>query len=217
MKPTILIADDHAIVRDGLQALLDSQSDYKVIGTAATGREAVRLVREIKPDLVIMDISMPELNGLEATEQIIQISPKTRVIILSMHSGPEHIFRALKGGARGYLIKESAGKELFQAIKAVLAGRRYLSQKIDDILIDDYIRNREPADQKKPLGRLTSREKEILQLVVEGKSSREIAEILYLSPKTVETYRSRLMDKLEIRDLPGLVKFAIQEGITSLE
>jgi DNA-binding NarL/FixJ family response regulator len=212
-----LIADDHAIVRDGLTALLEAQGNCAVIGTASNGRDAVRLAREYKPDLVIMDISMPELNGIEATGQIMQIKPETKVIILSMHSGPEHIFRALKAGARGYLMKESAGKELVQAVRAVTAGNRYLSRKIDDILIDDYIRNREPKDLKEPLERLSSREKEILQLVVEGKSSRKIAETLYLSPKTVETYRSRLMDKLGIRDIPGLVKFAIQEGITSLE
>jgi DNA-binding NarL/FixJ family response regulator len=217
MPTKIIIADDHAIVRDGLQALLDSQGNYRVIGTASGGREAVRLARDLQPDLVIMDISMPELNGIEATEQIMQIHPDTRIIILSMHSGPEHIFRALKAGARGYLMKESAGKELILAIKAVTDGRRYLSEKIDDLLIEDYIQNREPLPSRKSLNGLSNREREVLQLVVEGKSSREIAEILYLSPKTVETYRSRLMDKLGIRDIPGLVKFAIQEGITGLE
>jgi DNA-binding NarL/FixJ family response regulator len=217
MKSKILIADDHAIVRDGLQALLEAQSNYRVVATAGNGREAVRLSRELKPDLVIMDISMPELNGIEATEQIRQTHPEIRVLMLSMHSGPEHIFQALKAGARGYLLKESAGKELLQAVQAVTSGRRYLSRKIDDILIDDYIQNREPLPARKLLNGLSNREREILELVVGGKSSREIADILYLSPKTVETYRSRLMNKLGIRDLPSLVKLAIREGLTGLD
>jgi DNA-binding NarL/FixJ family response regulator len=217
MKSKILIADDHAIVRDGLQALLEAQGHYRIVATAGNGREAVRLSRELKPDLVIMDISMPELNGIEATEQIRQTHPEIRVLMLSMHSGPEHIFQALKAGARGYLLKESAGKELLQAVQAVTSGRRYLSRKIDDILIDDYIQNREPLPARKLLNGLSNREREILELVVGGKSSREIADILYLSPKTVETYRSRLMNKLGIRDLPSLVKLAIREGLTGLD
>ena len=213
----ILLADNHRLFCEGLRTLFAHQPGVEIVGEASNGRMAVRLARELSPDLVVMDIGMPELNGIEAAKQIMKTQPETRIIILSMHSGPEHIFQALKAGARGYLIKESAGQELIQAIQAVLAGRRYLSEKIDDILIEDYIQNREPLASRKSLDGLSNREREIMQLVVEGKSSREIAEILYLSPKTVETYRSRLMEKLGLKDLPALVKLAIQEGITGLE
>jgi DNA-binding NarL/FixJ family response regulator len=167
--------------------------------------------------VAIVDIAMGELNGIEATRQICQISASTRVIILSMHSTTEHIFQALQAGARGYLLKESAGIEVVNAVRAVHAGRRYLSQKISDTVIDDYVSQREFAEARGPLAHLSSREREVLQLVVEGRSSAEVAEILSLSPKTVETYRSRLMRKLGIGDLPALVKFAIQHGLTPLE
>jgi RNA polymerase sigma factor (sigma-70 family) len=217
MNITVFIADDHAVVRDGLRFLLQAQPDIEVVGDATNGREAVRWVEELKPDVVIMDITMPELNGIEAAQKIGETCPSTRVIILSMHSTTEHIFRALQAGASGYLLKESAGIEVATAVRAVYAGDRYLSQKIADRVIDDYIRHRERSTAESPLESLSAREREILQLVVEGKSSTEIAEILILSPKTVETYRSRMMKKLGITDLPGLVKFAIQHGLTSLE
>jgi len=219
---TIFLADDHAVVRDGLRALLEAQPDLKVIGEAANGREAVRQITQLyqnqrPPEVVILDISMPELNGIEAAQQIGAICPSVRIIILSMYGSSEHIFRALQAGARGYLLKESAGAEVVNAIRIVYAGQRYLSQEISDKLIDNYISQRETTETKSPLARLSPREREILQLVVEGKSSAEIAEILSLSPKTVDTYRSRLMRKLGLSDLPGLVKFAIQHGLTSLE
>jgi DNA-binding NarL/FixJ family response regulator len=160
---------------------------------------------------------MPELNGIEAVQGIGEVCSSTQIIILSMHSTTEHIFRALQAGARGYLLKESAGIEVVNAVRAVHAGHRYLSQKISDWLIDDYVRQRQDAEAISPLARLSPREREVLQLVVEGKSSAEIADALSLSVKTVETYRSRLMLKLGISDLPGLVKFAIQHGLTPLE
>jgi RNA polymerase sigma factor (sigma-70 family) len=160
---------------------------------------------------------MPELNGIEAARKLGEVCPSTQVIILSMHSTTEHIFRALQAGARGYLLKESAGIEVEKAVRAVHAGYRYLSQKISDRLIDDYVRQRQDAEVKSPLTRLSPREREVLQLVVEGKSSADIANVLALSVKTVETYRTRLMQKLGIGDLPGLVKFAIQHGLTPLE
>jgi DNA-binding NarL/FixJ family response regulator len=217
MNISVFIADDHAIVRDGLRALLEAERDITVIGEAANGRDAVRQVAELGPDIAILDISMPELNGIEAAEQIHETCPPTQVIILSMHSTSEHIFRALQAGARGYLLKESAGVEVAKAIRAVRAGRRYLSQEIAEGMIDDYVQYRAVVETKSPLERLSPREREILQLVVEGKSSAEIADMLFLSPKTVGTYRSRLMQKLSIDDLPSLVKFAIQHGLTSLE
>ena len=214
---TVFLADDHAVVRDGLRVLLEAQPDISVIGDAANGRETVRLVAQLCPDIVVMDIAMPDLNGIEATRQVCEACPSAQVIILSIHSTTEHIFRALQAGARGYLLKESAGIEVVNAVRAVHAGHRYLSQKISDRLIDDYVRQRQAAEARGPLARLSPREREVLQLVVEGKSNAEIAGILSLSLKTVETYRSRLMRKLGISDLPSLVKFAVQHGLTPLE
>ena len=217
MSITVFLADDHAVVREGLRALLEAQPDISVIGDAANGRGAVRQTTQLRPDVVVMDIAMPDLNGIEATRQVGEVCPSTQVIILSMHSTAEHVFRALQAGACGYLLKESAGIEVVNAVRAVHAGHRYLSQKISDRLIDDYVRHRQAAETKSPLARLSPREREVLQLVVEGKSSVEIAGILSLSLKTIETYRSRLMQKLGISNLPGLVKFAIQHGLTPLE
>jgi len=213
----VLLADDHAVLRDGLRLLLEAQQDIKVIADVANGRDAVRQVRQQCPDVVIMDIAMPELNGIEATRQILEVCPSAQVIILSIYSTNEHIFRALQAGARGYLLKESAGIEVINAVRAVHAGQRYLSQKISDKVVDDYMMQRKAVEAKSPLAHLSPREREILQLVVEGKSSSEIAEVMYLSPKTVETYRSRLMKKLGIRDITSLIKFAIQQGLTPLE
>jgi len=214
---TVFLADDHAVVRDGLRALLEAQPDIRVIGDAADGRETVRRVAQFCPDVAILDIAMPELNGIEAAREIGRVCPATQLIILSMHSTTEHIVRALQAGVRGYLLKESAGIEVVNAVRAVHAGQRYLSPKISDKIVDDYVRQRQAAQAPDPLAHLSSREREVLQLVAEGKSSAEIADILSLSLKTVETYRSRLMHKLDISDLPGLVRFAIQHGLTPLE
>jgi len=210
----VVLADDHAVVRDGLAVLLEAQTDIEVVGAAANGRQAVRLVLELHPDVVVMDIAMPELNGIEATRQIHDAVTSTQVLVLSMHSTTEHIFRALQAGARGYLLKDSAGAEVVDAIRVVHAGRRYLSQKIASTVVDDYISERHRAS---PLDSLSPRERQILQLVAEGKSSAEAAAMLFLSPKTVDTYRSRMMQKLDIDDLPTLVKFAIQHGVTQLD
>lgn len=214
---TLILADDHAIVRDGLRSLLETNDNLKVIGDADNGRDALQLVSQNCPDIAILDIAMPEMNGIEATRQITDTCPDTKVIILSMHATSRHIYRALQAGARGYLLKASAGFEVIDAIHAVYEGQRYLSQKISDIIIEDYITQRETEEVESPLTRLSSREREILQLVVEGKSSSEIANLLSLSPSTIDTYRSRLMQKLDINDIPTLVKFAIRHGITSLE
>jgi len=217
MAIKVFLADDHAVVRDGLRALLEAQAEITVVGDATNGRKAVDQVRKLRPDVVVMDIAMPELNGIEATQQIRESCPSTQVVILSMHSSPEHVFRALQAGARGYLIKESAGKEVALAVRALHAGRRYFSQQITDTVIDDYLHQRQFSSDQSPLGSLSPREREVLQLVVEGKSSAETANTLYLSIKTVETYRSRIMEKLGIHNLPSLVKFAIQHGITPLK
>ena len=210
----VFVADDHAVVRDGLRMLLNIQPDLKVIGTAPDGREAVRQVAELQPDVVVMDITMPEMNGIEATHHICQHWPEMKVIILSMHSHTEHIVRALQAGACGYLLKEASGDEVANAVRSVVQGNRFLSQKISDMVIDDYVRHYDSQKAINPLECLSPRERETLQLVVEGKSTSEIAEILFLSPKTIETYRCRLMQKLDIHDLPSLVKFAIQQGLT---
>jgi len=217
MSISVFLADDHAVVRDGLRFLLQAQPDIQVIGDAANGRDAVRQVTQLRPNVVILDIAMRELNGIEAAREIGHVCPSAQVIILSMHSTTEHISRALQAGARGYLLKESAGIEVVNAVRAVHAGHRYLGPKISDRLVDDYVLQRQATETEGPLARLSPREREVLQLVVESKSSAEIADTLSLSQKTVDTYRSRLMHKLGISDLPGLVKFAIQHGLTPLE
>lgn len=214
---TIFLADDHTVVRDGLRVLLEAHPDLKVIGDASDGREAVRQMIQCRPDVAIMDINMPELNGIEATEQIRQSCPDTQVIILSMYGTRKYITRALQAGARGYLLKAASGSEVVAAVRTVQAGHRYLSQEVSDQVIDGYVRQGQAIQEEDPLARLSPREREVLQLVVEGKSSAEIAEILFLSPATIDTYRSRLMQKLELNDLPSLVKFAIQHGLISLE
>jgi DNA-binding NarL/FixJ family response regulator len=215
MSISVFLVDDHTIVRDGLRYLLEAHGDIIIVGEAANGRDAVKAVRKLHPDVVIMDILMADLNGIEATEQICRECPATRVVILSMQSSSESILRAIRAGARGYLFKESAGRELIQAIHAVRAGHRYLSAKVSDQVVGACLKQEE--EFRDPLSVLSRREREVLQLVVEGKTSAEIAETLFLSVKTIETYRSRLMQKLSIKDIPGLIKFAIQQGLTSLE
>lgn len=217
MKIRILVADDHAIIREGLSIMLGNQPDMEVVGTAANGREAVRLVDEQEPDVVVMDISMPELNGIEAIRQMLLRHPQIKVVVLSIHGTKPYVYRALKAGAKGYLIKETAGIEVLDAVRAVCRGERYLSQSIADRLTDVSFRNLEASIDFSPLETLSPREREILQLVAEGKTSQEIAERLSLSPKTVDTYRSRLMRKIGVEDMAGLVRFAIQHGVISLE
>lgn len=213
MTITVLVADDHGVFREGLRMLLDSQPDLSVVGEVADGRAAVELALELAPAVVVMDLAMPLLNGIDATAQIVERNEGIKVVMLSMHSTVEHVYRALQAGALGYLRKESAGREVVEAIRTVAAGRRYLSQKITASEVDSYIRQRSVDS---PLESLSQREREILQLIVEGRSGVDIARQLKLSPKTVDTYRSRLMQKLGIADLPGLVKFALQHGLTTL-
>ncbi len=213
MSINVFLADDHTVLRDGLRLLLETQPDVKVVGEAAGGRETVQQVMQLRPDIVIMDIAMPKLNGIAATQQIREACPSTQVIILSMHSTDEHVFRALEAGARGFVLKEAAGSEVVSAVRAVHAGQRYLSQKITNEIVDDYVEQRRAGELESPLARLTPRELEVLQYVVEGKSNTAIAETLFLSPKTIETYRSRMMDKLDIDNLPDLVRFAIRHEL----
>lgn len=210
---TVFVSDDHAIVRDGLVSLLAAQRDISVIGTAADGRDTVRQVVKLQPQVVVMDISMPLMNGIEAAREIRERAPQARVVILSMHSSVEHVFHALEAGAAGYLLKESAGKEIVDAVRAAHAGRRYLSRKVAEALAEGISR----GGTASPLESLSARERQVLQLVAEGHSSAQIAATLNLSPKSVDTYRSRVMQKLHIGDVAGLIKFAIQHGITSVE
>jgi DNA-binding NarL/FixJ family response regulator len=213
MPIRILIADDHGVVAEGLKHLVEAEADMEVVACVGDGREAVQLAREAQPDVVLMDLSMPELNGADATRAILQRDPKCRVIVLSMYAQREYVRRALKAGAAGYVVKRSAAKEVVEAIRAVHAGQRYLSPRVADVVLEDYSDDK----QDDPLARLSAREREVLQLLAEGRTGAEIAQRLSLSQKTVETYRARLVEKLGIRDLAGLVRFVIQRGLVSLD
>ena len=214
MTIRVLIADDHNVVAEGLRLLLAADKDIEVVGTARDGREAVRQAVELAPHVVLMDSTMPVLNGIEATRIIRQRCPETRVVILSVHADPMHVVRALRAGASGYVPKSSAGRDVIEAIRAVQAGRRYLHATIADEVVEQLV---EPTAGEDPIALLSSRERQVLQLVAEGKSVADIASALSLSPRTVETYRARMMDKIGIRDVPGIVKFAIVHGLTSLD
>jgi len=212
----VLLADDHAIIREGLRVFLEMHPEITVVGEVVNGKEAVSQASALLPDVVIMDISMPELNGIEATRAIVQSNPEMGVIILSMLGTSEHVFKALHAGAQGYLLKQSASQEVVDAVLTVYAGRRYLSEPITNVVVEGYLQQYGPAQEKSPLDGLSQREREILPYVVQGKSSAEIGEILFLSTKTVETYRLRLMQKLGVKDLAGLIKFAIKHGVIEL-
>ena len=214
MTITVFLADDHRVLRDGLRILLESQDDIEVVGEAENGNAAINGILKERPDVVVMDITMPELNGIDAAEILHDSLPDTRIVILSIHSDLEHIFRALQAGAQGYLLKESAGSEVISAVRSVFLGRRYLSPNIRDTVMEAYMQNRQIQS---PLEVLSMREREVLQLTVEGHSSAAIANKLGLSSKTIETYRSRLMGKIGVHDLTELVRFAIKHGITSLD
>jgi DNA-binding NarL/FixJ family response regulator len=213
----VFIADDHAIIRDGLVMLLQAQKDIRVVGTASDGLGAVKSIETIKPDIVLMDISMPRLNGIEAVERLTKTCRNTRFIMLSMHANSEYVSRAVKAGAWGYLLKESAGQDVIKAVRQIHSGIRYFSPKVSNEFMECYINDKTDRQSHPSLDQLSFRERETLQLVVEGKSSVEIAELLFLSPKTIETYRSRIMEKLNIHDIPGLVKFAIKHGMITLD
>lgn len=215
MTIRIFLADDHAVVRQGLRALLDADPEIEVVGESADGRDAVRQVKQLKPDVTILDVAMPELNGIEAALKIHEIDPGIGIVVLSMYSTREHVVRALRAGASGYLLKESAVVEVIDAVREVSRGRKYLSAKLTEELGDGFLQTENAASIATPLERLSGREREILQLVAEGKTSAEIGRDLFISPKTVDTYRSRLMAKIGVEDVAGLVRFAMQHGIVS--
>jgi len=213
MRTTVFVADDHAILRDGLATLLAAQPDMEVVGTAANGREAIAEVIRLNPRVAIIDISMPELDGIEAARQILAANRDIHVMILSMHAGAQHVFHALEAGVRGYLLKESASREVIEAVRIVQTGRRYLSPRVAEIVAQG-VTDRSGVS---PISSLSQREREILKLVADGHSSAQIGNLLHLSPKTVDTYRSRMMQKLHVTDLAGVIKLAIQHGLTSLD
>jgi DNA-binding NarL/FixJ family response regulator len=214
MTIDVLLLDDHAVVRDGLQALLSAQPDIRVVGSFGDSGRAVQFAAEAPPDVAVLDIAMPGLDGIETARRIHDLCPDTHILMLSMHASPEHVYQALRAGASGYVLKESAGGEVVAAVRAVHAGQRYLSEKLSPRALDDYIRERGPDH---PLEKLSRRELQVLKLIVQGHTSNEVGVLLGLSPKSIDTYRSRMMQKLEIDDLASLVKFAIRHGVTSLE
>lgn len=212
----IILADDHQIVRHGLRSLLSSEPDMEVVGEADNGRAVVRLVQEKSPQVVIMDISMPDLNGIEATRQIIAESPGVKIIALSMHSDSLFVLNMFKAGASGYLLKDCALEELVKAVRTVLSRKIYLSPGISDIVIKDFVIGWSPPDSS-AYSILTTREREVLQLMAEGRNTNQIAENLCVSVKTVEAHRKQLMNKLDIHSVAELTKYAIRQGLTSLE
>ena len=207
----IVVVDDHGIVRDGLCALLDGHFHMQVVGSVANGKDAIIAAGRLKPDVIVMDLVLPELSGVDATSRILAVLPLTRIVILSACDTSEHVFRALRAGARGYVLKESAGAELVQAVLAVVAGERYLSPRITGVVIDSLLTDVAAAS---PIESLSPREREVLHLTVTGASSAEIGEKLSLSRKTVDTYRSRVMGKLGVPDLAGLIRFAVAHAMT---
>jgi two-component system response regulator NreC len=215
MTIRILLADDHVVMRNGLRLLLERQSNLKVVGEAADGREAVELAAAEKPDVVVMDIAMPHLNGVEAARQIAIRSPHTAIAILSMHSDESYVIRSLKAGARAYLLKDSAEADLISAINAIMEGKSYFSLAVRNLLKEDYMRQLDEAGSEDSYDLLTTREREVLQLVAEGKSNKEVANLLNLSLYTVETHRTHILQKLNLHSVPELILYAVRKGIIS--
>ena len=216
MTIRILLVDDHQIVCEGLRGLLEKHPEFEVVGEARNGREAIDLAEKLRPALIIMDITMPELNGVEATRLITASNPGARVIALTMHSNRKLMHEIIKAGATGYLLKESAVAELMDAIRTVMAGNSYLSPKVTESVLDGFVRRQAPGDGT-AFSALSGREREVLQLIAEGRTTKEMAARLFVSVKTIEAHRARIMDKLNIDSIAGLTKFAINEGLTSPE
>jgi len=218
MSIRVLIADDHKIMLAGLRSILEKQTDFEVVGEADNGRKAVQMAQGKKPDVVVMDVSMPDLNGIEATKQIIESLPETRVIALSMHSDKRFVMGMLRAGASGYLLKDCASQELANAIDQVARGKKYLSPEITGVVIDDFLLGRGSSEEvATAASQLSPREREVLQLIAEGWSTKQIASHLYVSIKTIETHRRQIMKKLDLHSIADLTKYAIREGLTSIE
>lgn len=215
MKTKILLVDDHKILRDGIRSLVKEYDDIEVVGEAADGRAAIRLVKEFSPDVVVMDISMPELNGIDATRKILADHPGVKIIALSMHYDKQFVSEIFKAGVSGYLIKDSAFDELEHAIHLVMEGKTYINPQIASLVVESLMSHSAPI-QNKPFSLLTEREREVLQLISEGKSTKQIADDLNVSAKTIESHRRQVMGKLNIRNVAELTKYAIREGLTSV-
>jgi DNA-binding NarL/FixJ family response regulator len=212
----VLLVDDHSIVRDGLRVCMSAADHYEVVGEAENGRSAVELATELKPDVVIMDVAMPGMNGIEATRQVVALPNPPKVVVLSMHSDREFVVEALRAGASGYLMKASAFDELLRAMDAVTDGKTYLSPSITDVVVDNYVRKR-PDDKANAFSVLTTRERQILQLLAEGSNAKEIGVKLGISDKTVHAFRNRVMEKLDLHSVAELTKYAIRHGLTTLD
>jgi two-component system response regulator NreC len=215
-KIRVLLAEDHTIVRQGIAALLGTESDMEVVGEASNGLEAIELAKKLGPEVILMDIGMRQLNGLEATREIKRLFPSVKILVLTMHDNEEWIFQILKAGASGYLIKDSAMTDLISALRAVYQGDSYLSPSISKMVIEEYIRKAELGEKKGVEDLLSGREREILQLIAEGHSVPQIASLLCISKKTVEAHKTHIMEKLNIHDKVGLIKYAIRTGLTKL-
>jgi two-component system response regulator NreC len=208
----LLLGDDHTLVRHGLRKILEERPNWQVVSEVGDGREAVREAIALKPDVAIIDVAMPLLNGIDATQQIVRYVPDTRVLMLSMHSDDPYVTRAFQAGATGYLLKDSAGKDLLKAVESVAAGRAFFSPRIERLMLDDYVRRAGVTDRFETL---SQREREIFQLIAEGRSSKEVAALLEISPATVETHRARILQKLDIHSVAELVLFAVRRGVVS--
>jgi DNA-binding NarL/FixJ family response regulator len=217
MTTRVLLAEDHALVRSGIRSLLEASKEVDVVGEAGNGREAVELATQLKPDLILMDLAMNDLNGIDATRQLAAQDPAARVIMLSMHGDEQYIYESLKAGAKGYVLKSSAFKELITGIREVCAGRTYVSPSLTNVVMNDYVRRAKGEQAPTELDKLTTREREVLQLIAEGNSSAEVANILYISVRTVDTHRHNIMEKLDIHSIAGLTKFAIRTGLCQLQ
>lgn len=213
MKIRILLADDHTILRAGLKMMLNAQPDMEVIGEAQDGRQAIQEVQRLLPDIVLMDITMPDMNGIEATRQIKKILPDIKILILTMHEHDEYVFQALRAGASGYMLKEAADTELISALHIVQSGQFYLSPMAQSVMVGDYLQRVRFGEEKDSYSSLTEREREILKLVAEGHTNNQIAERLIISPKTVDTHRTHIMDKLNLHSRAELVKYAMRRGL----
>ena len=213
MPIRILLADDHTVVRDGLRALLEKQPDMTVVAEASDGRDSIRLAEEQSPDVVVMDIGMPSLNGIEATRRILAANPRTAVVMLSMHQDESYVLRSLKAGAKGYLLKDSLRGDVIDAIRAVAQGRSFLTRKVRLMLQEDYVRQMESRGLEDSYDLLTDREREVLHMVAEGKSNKEVAGLLNISPTTVETHRTHIQEKLGLHSVAELVLYAVRKGI----
>lgn len=211
----ILLADDHTLVREGLRKILEAQRDWEVIGEASDGREAVRQALELKPDLVILDLAMPLLSGVDAIQQIVRRLPSTRVLALSMHANEAYVTRALKAGAHGYLLKDSAANDLLRAVAALMQNKSFFSPAASRVMLDDYVRQLAERGITDRYDTLSEREREVFQLIAEGRVNKEIAELLFLSPSTVETHRARIMEKLDMHSAVEIALYAVRRGIIS--